>query len=69
MEEEKKTETSEETNMPALEDADENEFVLDENGQPKPTYSFPWKGLVFIGVIIVLMIICIVIIGVNGGFN
>ncbi len=59
----------EEVKMPELEEAEEGEIELDENGQPKPVYNFPWKGLIFIGVIITLMIVCIVIIGVNGGFN
>ena len=69
MEEENKKVENEEVKMPMLEDADESEFQLDENGEPKPTYSFPWKGLIFIGVIITLMIICIVIIAINGGLS
>lgn len=59
----------EEVKMPELEEAEEGEIELDENGQPKPVYAFPWKGLIFIGVIITLMIVCIVIIAVNGGLN
>lgn len=59
----------EEVKMPELEEAEEGDIELDENGQPKPVYAFPWKGLIFIGIIIILMIVCIVIIGVNGGFN
>ena len=66
---EKKVNEVEEVKMPELEEADESEFELDENGAPAPVYSFPWKGLIFIGVIITLMIICIVVIAVNGGFN
>lgn len=59
----------EQVKMPELEEAQEGEFELDENGTPVPVYSFPWKGLIFIGVIITLMAICIVVIAVNGGFN
>ena len=69
--EEKKISEEENTEvkMPELEEAEEGEFKLDENGTPVPVYSFPWKGLIFIGVILILMAICIVIIAINGGFN
>ena len=36
--------------------------------EPKTNLSIPWFGLIIIGIIIILMIVCIVIIGVNGGF-
>ncbi|MDY4849207.1 MAG: hypothetical protein SO176_02980 [Bacilli bacterium] len=36
--------------------------------ESKPIYNIPWKGLIFIGVIIVLMIICVIVIMLNGGF-
>lgn len=36
--------------------------------EPKVEFSIPWGSLIVIGVIIVLMIVCIIIIGVNGGF-
>lgn len=38
-------------------------------GEPKPIYSIPWVGLIVIGVILTLMIGCIIVIGVLGGFN
>ena len=36
--------------------------------EPKAKLSIPWFGLIIIGIIIILMVVCIVIIGVNGGF-
>ena len=36
--------------------------------KPKTQLSIPWFGLIVIGIIIILMIVCIVIIGINGGF-
>lgn len=42
---------------------------LEEDDGTKGNYSIPWKGLIFIGVIITLMAVCIIVIGLNGGFN
>ena len=42
---------------------------LEEDDGSSTKFSVPWKGLIFIGVIITLMIVCIVVIAVNGGLN
>ena len=36
--------------------------------EPKTEISIPWLGIIVIGVILILMAVCIIIIGVNGGF-
>ena len=36
--------------------------------EPKTKLSIPWFCLIIIGIIVILMVVCIVIIGVNGGF-
>ncbi len=48
---------------PELEEVPEGE-------QPKDHYSFPWKGFVIVfGVLITLIIVCVIVIMCNGGFN
>ena len=42
---------------------------LEEDDGANTKFSVPWKGLIFIGVIITLMIVCIIVIAVNGGLN
>lgn len=42
---------------------------LEEDDGTDTTYSVPWKGLIFIGVIITLMAACIIVIACLGGFN
>lgn len=65
MEEEKKIE--EQTQEKAQEALEEEQ--VEAQGEPKPVYSIPWVGLIVIGVIITLMAVCLIVIGVNGGFN
>lgn len=65
MEEEKKIE--EQTEEKAQEELEEEQ--VEAQGEPKPVYSIPWVGLIVIGVIITLMAVCLIVIGVNGGFN
>ena len=36
--------------------------------EPKSELSIPWFGLIVIGGIILLMVACIIVIAVNGGF-
>lgn len=36
--------------------------------EPKTELSIPWGGIIVIGIIIILMVVCMIIIGVNGGF-
>ena len=36
--------------------------------EPKTELSIPWLGIIVMGVIILLMIVCVIIIGINGGF-
>lgn len=66
MEEEKKLEEQVEEERPTK---DLEEEVVEVEGEPKPVYSIPWVGLIVIGVILTLMIGCIIVIGVLGGFN
>ncbi len=48
---------------PELEEVPEGE-------QAKDHYSFPWKGFVIVfGVLITLIIVCVIVILCNGGFN
>ncbi len=52
-----------EHNPPKLEDVEENEPVQDH-------YSFPWKGFVIVfGVLITLIVVCVIVILCNGGFD
>ena len=37
--------------------------------EPKTELSIPWVGIIVIGVIILLMVACIIVIALNGGFN
>ena len=48
----------------------EEQIANNQNPQeePKIELQIPWLGIIVMGVIVVLMIVCIVIIGVNGGF-
>lgn len=46
----------------------EKETNVPEEQKEKEGYFFPWKGLIFIGIIIVLMIVCVIVILCNGGF-
>ena len=45
------------------------EEPVESQEEPKPVYSIPWVGLIVIGVILTLMAVCIIVIGVLGGFN
>lgn len=36
--------------------------------EPKTEMSIPWLGLIVIGAIILMMVACIIVIAVNGGF-
>ncbi len=67
MEEKENNQQQEETSRPREELEEEVQF--DEKGEPKAKYSIPWTGLIFIGVIIVLMVACIIVIAALGGFN
>ena len=52
-----------EHNPPKLEDVKENEPVQDH-------YSFPWKGFVIVfGILITLIVVCVIVILCNGGFD
>lgn len=43
---------------------------IPEGEQTKDHYSFPWKGFVIVfGVLITLIIVCVIVILCNGGFN
>ncbi len=65
MEEEKKVE--EQTEERSTDELEEEQVEV--QGELKPVYSIPWVGLIVIGVIITLMAVCLIVIGVNGGFN
>lgn len=48
---------------PELEEVEEGEQVKDH-------YSFPWKGfLIVFGVLITLIVVCVIVILCNGGFD
>ena len=48
---------------PELEEVEEGEQVNDH-------YSFPWKGFVIVfGVLITLIVVCVIVILCNGGFD
>ena len=58
-----------ENNKPNLEEPKEEDKGADMN-DPRGHYVIPWKGFViFVSIIIVLMIVCVVVIMLNGGFN
>jgi len=62
MEEEEKTEVAEEVKEDYLESE-----PIEESGSK---YYFPWKGFIIVfGVLITLIIVCVVVILANGGFN
>lgn len=63
MEEEKKVTKEEQKVDPHLEKAEPGEELKDH-------YVFPLKGfLIFMGVLVTLIIVCVVVILCNGGFN
>ncbi len=63
MEEEKKVTEEEQKVDPHLEEAEPGEELKDH-------YVFPLKGfLIFMGVLVTLIIVCVVVILCNGGFN
>ena len=59
----------EEKKPPELEEAKEEDKGADMN-DPKGHYVFPLKGfIIFTSLIIILMIVCVIVILCNGGFN
>lgn len=63
----KLTEEKNETEQ-SLENEELQNVILEEDDGEPTKFNIPWKGLIFIGVVLTLMIVCIIVIGVNGGF-
>lgn len=47
----------------------EQQLQIQEDPEPEKKYSVPWLGfLIVVGVIITLMVVCVIVIMLNGGF-
>ncbi len=48
---------------------EKKDIKLEEDTEPEKKYSVPWKSfLIVLSVIITLMVVCVVVILLNGGF-
>ncbi|MCR5505990.1 MAG: hypothetical protein K6F07_03255 [Bacilli bacterium] len=62
-------EVEEEEKRPTIQLEEDVNGEFDENNPDKPIYSFPWTFTIVFAVIIILMVVCLIVIGVNGGFK
>ena len=47
----------------------EQQLQIQEDHEPEKKYSVPWLGfLIVVGIIITLMVVCVIVIMLNGGF-